>query len=218
MQQTVAAWENIDERTELGDVHNTTHVDSSDIGLWRVDDAQDTSLGFLNTEAIDRTDGHNADHAVVVDIDVGAGLLLDGVDDLALWPDDLADLVERHGDRDDLWCSLGNFAACFADAGIHVGEDCIAGLFGLSQRRDQHVGRDAVDLGVELQCGDCIRCTGHLEVHVAKGVFGSEDVGEGGVLAFGVDQAHGDTGYWSLDRNASFHQRQAARADRSHAG
>ena len=35
---------------------------------------------------------------------------------------------------------------------------------------------------------------GDLEVHVAERVLGTEDVGEGGVLALGVDEAHGDAG------------------------
>ena len=41
-----------------------------------------------------------------------------------------------------------------------------------SHRRGQHVGGDAVDLGVELQRGDWL---GHLAVHVAEDAFGDMD-------------------------------------------
>ena len=41
----------------------------------------------------------------------------------------------------------------------------------------EHVGGDAVELGVELQRGDELRRAGDLEVHVAERVLGAEDVG-----------------------------------------
>ena len=63
------------------------------------------------------------------------------------------------------------------------------------ERGGQHVGGDAVDLGVELQGGDELGRAGDLEVHVAEGVLGAEDVGEGRVLALGEDEAHGDAGH-----------------------
>ena len=53
---------------------------------------------------------------------------------------------------------------------------------------------------------------GDLEVHVAEGVLGTEDVGEGRVLALGEDEAHGDAGDRRLDRHAGVHQRQADEA------
>ena len=51
------------------------------------------------------------------------------------------------------------------------------------QRLGQHVGRQPVDLRVELQGGDGVRGAGHLEVHVAEGVLGTQDVGEGHVAS-----------------------------------
>ena len=194
MHQAVAAGEDVDERTELGDVDDATHVGRADVGLRRVDDGEDASLRLLHLRRLDGADGDDADRAVVVDRDVGAGLLLDRVDDLALGPDDLADLVHRDGDRDDLRCRGGDLGARLGDAGVHVREDLGAGFLGLIERGGQHVGGDAVDLGVELQGGDGVGGAGDLEVHVAERVLGTEDVGEGGVLALGVHEAHGDAG------------------------
>ena len=77
------------------------------------------------------------------------------------------------------------------------------------QRLREHVGREAVDLRVELQRGDEVARAGDLEVHVAERVLGAEDVGERRVLALGVDEAHRDAGDRCLDRHARVH---AARA------
>ena len=132
---------------------------------------------------LDRADGDGADHAVVVDGDVGAGLGLDGVDDLALRPDDLADLVDRDLEADDLRSGLADLGAGLGDGLLHDVEDREAGFLGLLQRLGQDVGREAVDLGVELQGGDEVTGAGDLEVHVAEGVLGAEDVGERRVLA-----------------------------------
>ena len=82
---------------------------------------------------------------------------------------------------------------------VHDLEDLEAGVLGLLQRLGQHVGGEAVDLGVELQGGDEVGGAGDLEVHVAERVLGAEDVGERRVLALGVDEAHGDAGDRRLD-------------------
>ena len=61
-------------------------------------------------------------------------------------------------------------------------EDVQAGLAGLAQGVAQHLRGQAVDLGVELQGGHEIGRPRHLEVHVAEGVLGPEDVGQGDVV------------------------------------
>ena len=101
--QAVAAREDVDERTELGDVHDPAGVDLAELGRRRVEDQLDLRAWPLRprrrrSEPIVTM----PTHAVVVDRDVGAGLLLDRVDDLALGPDDLADLVDRDLEADDL--------------------------------------------------------------------------------------------------------------------
>ena len=105
------------------------------------------------------------------------------------------------------------------DRGGHDLEDGQAGLLGLVQRLGQHVGRETVDLGVELERGDRVGRAGHLEVHVAEGVLGAQDVGQGDVgVALVVDEAHGDTRHRRLDRHAGRHQRERRAADRGHRG
>ena len=66
------------------------------------------------------------------------------------------------------------------------------GVLGLEQRLREHVGREPVDLRVELQRGDEVARARDLEVHVAERVLGAEDVGERRVLALGEHEAHRD--------------------------
>src|SRR3954452_3592161 len=106
--QPITAGEDVDERPELRDVDHPTDVGRTDIGLRGIDDREDPSLGLFHLRCLDGADGDDADRAVVVDCDVGARLLLNRVDDLALRPDHFADLVHRNGDRDDLRCGGSN--------------------------------------------------------------------------------------------------------------
>ena len=126
--------------------------------------------------------GADVDRAVVLDGDLGAGLVLDLVDHLALGADDLADLVDRDLDRDDPR-RVRRHLVGRVDRLVHHVEDVQPGVLGLGQRRGQHRGGDAVELGVQLERGDELRGAGDLEVHVAERVLGAEDVGQRDVLA-----------------------------------
>ena len=97
-----------------------------------------------------------------------------------------------------------DLGAGLGDGGVHDVEDLRGGLpWPAASAGGEHVGGDAVDLRVELQRGDELGRAGDLEVHVAERVLGAEDVGEGRVLALGVDEAHGDAGDRRLDRHAA---------------
>ncbi len=58
-------------------------------------------------------------------------------------------------------------------------EDRQSSVAGLGQRGAQHLGVDAVELGVQLQGRDEVTGTGNLEVHVAEAILGAQDVGQG---------------------------------------
>ncbi len=216
VQQAVPSGQHVDEGAELGDVDHLAGVDRADIGRGRVEDERDTATRLLDGVAVLGADGHRAHHAVVVDRDVRARLLLQGVDDLALGPDDLADLVDRDLHGDDLRGAVGHVVTGLGDGTGHDAEDREAGLLGLQERLGQDVGRQAGDLGVELEGGHRVSGTRHLEVHVTEGVLGAQDVGQGDVGAFVVDQAHGDSRHRSLEGHTGGHQRQGRAADRRH--
>ena len=165
------------------------------------------------------TFGGDVDRAVVLDRDLGAGVLLDLVDHLALRTDDLADLVDRDRDRDDARRGRTHLGRA-VDALVDHFENRGAGLMRLLERGGEHVGRNAVELRVELQCGDEVGGAGDLEIHVAERVFGAQDVGERLVDVFAVhiarDQAHRDARDRGLERHAGRQQRQRGGAHGTH--
>ena len=216
MQQAVLARHQRDERAEGRGLDDGAQVALADLGHRRVGDGVDHRARGLGRRAVGRTD---VDRAVVLDRDVGAGLVLDLVDHLALRPDDLADLVDRDLDRDDARRGRRHLVGR-VDRLVHDLEDRQARVAGLLQRGAEHRGGDAVELGVELQRGDEVLRAGDLEVHVAEGVLGAEDVGEGDVLGLAVDlvgdQAHRDARDRRAQRHTGVEQRHGRGADRAH--
>ncbi|CAB4650592.1 unannotated protein [freshwater metagenome] len=207
MKKTIATREDVHECTELGDVHNAALVHLTNFSGRRVENETDLTLGLAHCTTIGRTDADATNRTIVVDTDVGAGFLLDGVDDLALRTNNFTDLVHRDFEADDLRCGFANLFARSRNGTGHNFEDRKTGFFGLLQSLCKNVGGDAVDLGVELQCRHELRRTSNLEVHVAEGIFSSEDVGKGRVLAIGKHEAHGDTSDRCTQRNAGVHHR-----------
>ena len=188
----------------------------ADLGHLRVGDGVDAVHRGLCRGAVG---GADVDRAVVLDGDVGAGLVLDGVDHLALGADDRADLVDRDAHRGHPR-GVGAHLVGGVDGLVHHVEDVQPGRAGLGQRTGEHVGRDAVELRVQLQGGHELVGTGDLEVHVTERVLGAEDVGQRDVFGLSVDlvghQAHGDACDRRLQRHTGVEQRERRGADRTH--
>ncbi|KTT91493.1 hypothetical protein NS44R_14805, partial [Mammaliicoccus sciuri] len=156
--------------------------------------------------------------AVVLDVDLGAGLLDDLADHLSAGADHFADLVG--GDLEGL-----DARSIFAELGArrgqglgHFTQDVDAPFLGLGKRNLHDLLGDALDLDVHLERGDALVGAGDLEVHVAEMILVAEDVRQHREALTLEDQAHGDTGGRPLQRHAGVHQRQRSAADRSHRG
>ena len=207
MKKTIATREDVHERTELGDVHNAALVYLANFSGRRVKDETDLTLGLGHSTTIGGTDADATNRAIVVDTDVGAGLLLNGVDDLALGTDNFTDLVHRDFEADDLRRSFANFIARLGNCASHNFEDGETGFLRLLKRLSKNVGGDAFDLGVELKSSNEFGGSGNLEVHVAECIFSAEDVSKSRVLAIGKHEAHCDASNWCTQRNARVHHR-----------
>src|SRR6266566_4358753 len=70
------------------------------VQLHLATDVLDDGQGLLYGRIVGREHGHAT---IVLDVDLGAGLLLDAADDLAAGADDLADLLGPDLDRDEAW-------------------------------------------------------------------------------------------------------------------
>ena len=207
MHQAIAARKDVHERPECGDVHHFPVVDLPHIRGGRVQDQPDLTLSLVHAVAIRRGNGDDAGILGVVHVYLGTSFGLNGVDDLALGPDDLADLVQWYLELDDLGSSGPDIVPGGVDGACHHLQDLEPGITGLIERTSEHIGGEAVDLGVELESGHEVSGARHLEVHVAERIFGAQDVGEGCVATFVEYQPHGDAGHRRLDGHARVHER-----------
>src|SRR5690606_35496685 len=146
----------------------------------------------------------------------GTGLFDDFADYLAAGADHFTDLVGRGFAGSAARSEFAHFRPGSVDGLGHLAEDEIATVAGLAQRDLHDLLGDAGDLDVHLQAGDAIGGTGHLEVHVAKVIFITEDVGQDSELLAFEDQAHGNAGDGLFHGNACIHQRERGAADSRH--
>ena len=112
----------------------------------------------------------------------------------------------------------GELGTGFGQGLGHDAEDVQAGHTGLFHGAGHDFGGQAVDLDVHLDGADTFGRTGDLEVHIAEGVFVTEDVGQHGVGVAVLDEAHSHTSHGSGDRHTGVHEGQAAAADSGHGG
>ena len=131
--------------------------------------------GVLDLAAVGRRDRHPGRAVIVIDVNVGAGFLLQLVDHLAFRTDHLAYLVVGYLKGQDLGSVLAHVITRLRQSGFHHVQNGQPGLAGLPQGASQHLGGNAVYLGVELQGGHIVAGAGHFEVHVAVGIFGAQD-------------------------------------------
>src|SRR5690606_22463415 len=211
--EAVLGTEEVDEGAEIGGLHHGALIDLADFRLG--DDGVNPLLRRLDLLGVGRGD---LDRAVVLDVDLGAGLLDDLADDLAAGADHVADLVGRDVHHLDARRELAELGAAFGDRLGHLAEDVQAAAPGLVEGDLHDLLGDAVDLDVHLQGGDAFRGSGDLEVHVAQMVLVAQNVAEHCEALILFDQAHGNAGYGLLQRYAGIHQRQRGAADGGHGG
>ncbi|CAB4871832.1 unannotated protein [freshwater metagenome] len=218
MQQPVFAGHERHECTERRDFDNGSEELLANFGIDGVRDLVDAVARRLSRGSVVRTD---VDSTVFFDRNLGSGLVLDGVDCLALRSDELTDFVDGDLDRDHARCSRCHLIGS-VDGLVEDVEDCESSSLGLSQRAGEDRCRDSVELGVELNRGDEVLGSGDLEVHVAECVFCTEDVGQCGVAGFTVDlvrnETHGDSGNGRTKRHTGVEQRQRRCTHRTHRG
>ena len=209
MDQTVLARGDLHEGAKLHQAHDAAVVQLADLG-----DKHDVVDALLRGVAGGGVGGGDVDGAVVVNVDLRAGVGDDLLNDGAALADDLADAVgiDLHGDH------LGRVGADLrtrlGDAGQHdLVEDLHARVIGDVQRvlDDRH--GQAVVLEVHLNGGDALLRTGDLEVHFAVEVLHALNVDEGGEIVAVLNETAGDAGDGSLDGHAGVHQRERGAAD-----
>src|SRR5690242_5356475 len=211
VQKPVGSLLQLDERAELGRLHDLAGECVADLRLLR--ERLDRGDGLLGLRALG---GVDQDRAVLLDVDLHLVVGLEAADRLAALADDHADLLLIDLDRRDPRRVLGELRARLREDLEHLLEDELTRPLRLLERVSHDLLRDAGDLDVHLERGDPVAGAGDLEVHVAEVVFRALDVGEDDVVVALLDQAHRDAGDRRLDRHTGVHERESRSADRSH--
>src|SRR4051812_19203594 len=211
VQQAVGALGELDERAERGRLDDLAGVRVADLDLLghRADPLGER-VAQLAAARVDQ------DLALVVDVDLGLELVLQGTDRLAALADEQADLVRVGLDGEGPRRVGRELGPRLGDRVAHLAEDRQARVLRLRQRVAQDLEGHAGDLDVHLEGGDAVLGAGDLEVHVAEVVLDAGDVGEDGVVVALLDEPHRDARDRLADRHAGVHQGQRGAAHRRH--
>src|SRR5579872_2177438 len=217
-------------RSEMQDVHET-FFDGQDLheGTEVHDPFHDSGVHFADFD-VARNVFHHAlrllagigvrrrdEYApVVFDVDLGAGLGDDLVDDLAAWADDVFDLVGMDLQHEHAGCELGEAAPRSGNRFAQLVDDEQAALTRLFHGPAHDIDRDAADLDVHLHRGDAVHRAGDFEVHLAERVFEALDIAQNSRTAVFENQAHGDPADVLAQRHARIHEREGRSAHRTH--
>src|SRR5437879_13491565 len=202
VQEAVGAGEKFDESAELRQANDFAEIGFADFGA-----GSDVANHLQSRIAAGSAGGEDVHGAVLEDVDLDAGGFDHGLDLLAARTDDDADSILRDLHLAEARRIGGNRRARLAQSLLHGVENLEAGFLRLREGFAHDADGDAQDLDVHLQCGDARASAGDFEIHVAVMVFGSGDVRKNGVfLVVTKNEAHGDTGAWSLQRNTGVHK------------
>src|SRR4051812_7570775 len=202
VEEAVGALLQLDERAEVGRLHDLPGVLVADLGLLRERlDRGARGVGLRGRRRVDQ------DRPVLLDVDLDVVVALERADRLAALADDHPDELGIDLDRRDPRRRLGQLRPRLGDHLEHLVEDRRPRPLRLVERVPHDLLRHARDLDVHLQRGDPVARAGDLEVHVTEVILGSLDIGEDDVVVALLDEAHRDPADRRLDRHAGVHQR-----------
>jgi len=160
----------------------------------------------------------DADPALVVDVDVGAGGAGEVADASAAGTNDVADALFACFDAEHFDGVLGDRGAALGEDAEHAVQDVEAGFLGGVEGLGEGLFAEPLDFEIHLQGRDALARAADLEVHVTQVIFIAEDIREDGPLLALDDESHGDAGDGCAEGDAGIHQGEAAGADRGHGG
>ena len=216
MNQSLLAGSELQEGAELFDAH---HFSGEDLSRLKVGgDNLDILHGLVHHLLVRAADGYRA---VVLNVDLHAGLIDNSVDGLASLAHHIADLLRINVDLNDLGGELADLRPGAGNGLLHhLRQDILSGVLAAGNGLLHNGTGQAVDLDVHLDGGDSVVGSRHLKVHVSEEVFQSLDISEHQIVVIGVSghQAAGDSCHRFLNRHARSHKGHAGRADRSLGG
>ena len=216
MNEAVLAGEDLHEGSEVFRADDFAGVGGSDLNFCK--EVADHLHRAVHAFAFD---GVNMHGAVFLDVDLGAGLGLDALDDLATRSDEFADAILIDLDGFDPWGVRADFTRASDDA-VHDFEDGGAADLGFTDAFLEDGERDAGEFQIQLVAGDAEFGAAEFEIHVTEMIFAAEDVEHREVAFHRVavvelrDETDADARDGTLQRHASVEQGHDAGTNRSH--
>ena len=211
MQQALGAGHDLDECSERRGGFHRAFVDLADD--WLGGECLDHLTRALHGVA---ADGGDRDQTRIVDRELGARLVLNPANGLALRANEVADLLGADLHRDDARCVARKVGPRLRERLVHLTKNVHAPFACLGERFLHDLEIQALDLDVHLDRGDAGLRARDLEVHVAEVVLGAEDVGENRVALPFLDESHRDAGNSRAHRNTRVEEGQGAATNRRH--
>src|SRR5690606_24003124 len=135
--EAVLARQNRDEGSEVHQANHLALVDPADLDLGG--DHLDALFRCTPRSRVDRRD---LDRAVVLDVDLGAGLLADRANDRTALADDISNLLGIDLHRDDARRPVGHLLARLVEHLVHLAENVQPRFARLLERLRHDVARD----------------------------------------------------------------------------
>ena len=211
MHQAVFAGQDGDKSTEVDDTRHLTGVDLTHFRFSR-DRLNHLDCGITRRRVLAK----DLDRAVIIDVDSRTRLFRDLTNRRATLADDVADLVLIHFQRGHTGRVFRSDLTGRVQNRIHLAEDVQSCLERLLQRTFHDLFVDTLDLDIHLQSRHALRGSRDLEVHVAKMVLVTENIGQHGKLVAFLDQAHRNTRNRRRQWYTGSHQRQRTHTYRRH--
>ena len=174
--EAVLAGKDFHKCTESSDRNDRTGVGLADFDF--LEHAIDHFLGALQSRFLRSVD---MDSAVVLNVDFGTRLGLDGLDVFAARSDQLTDAVSRNAEADNTRSEGAHFA-WGGDGLSHLVEHQGAAILGDVDGFLEHGQWQAGQLEVQLVASHAVAGAAEFEVHITVEVLGTDDVQEHLVL------------------------------------
>src|SRR5207247_2049950 len=171
--QPILAREKLNETAKFLNRDDLAAVNFPDLGFGS--HAFDFASGDFHAFGAGRID---VNRAVVLNVDLAAGLFDDAFDVLAARADEGTDLLRVNLHGDDARGVLAQFFAGLSDGFGHFAQDKQTGHASLFPCFGHDVVRQSAQFEIQLKAGDAASGAGDLAVHVTERVFPADDVGE----------------------------------------
>src|SRR5438067_5310616 len=171
--EPVPAWEYFDKRSKLFYGNDTALIGLADLDLAR--HPADDFLRPCHRFAAGRVNVHRA---IVLDVNLGAGLGHNSLDRFAARSDEGADFLGINFDRLDPGRVFRKFRARFVDRAAHDAENFRARFFCATDRFRHDLVAHTPKFQIKLKAGDTVIGAAKFEIHVSEVVFRADDVSE----------------------------------------